>query len=119
VLKILFFVYPDHYLYDKILHIQLTEVGIKVRVVNAIEQVVFQIFKDEFLKNTTLSCPCERCQLDIVALALNRLPPRYVVTEQGNIYVKALYAERQLISDVIRELSNAALIVQERPNHVG
>jgi competence protein ComFB len=113
------FIYPDHYLYDKILHIQLTEVGKKVRVVNAIEQVVFQIFKDEFLKNTTLSCPCERCQLDIIALALNRLPPRYVVTEQGNIYVKALYAERQLISDVIRELSTAALIVQKKPNHAG
>jgi competence protein ComFB len=93
------------------------EVGKKVTVVNAIEPVVFQIFTDEFLKNTTLACSCERCQLDIIALALNRLPARYVVTEQGNVYVKALYAERQLTSDVIRELSNAALVVQGKPNH--
>jgi competence protein ComFB len=88
-----------------------------VKVVNALEPVVFQIFKDEFLKNTILACSCERCQLDIIALALNRLPARYVVTDQGNVYVKALYAERQLTSDVIRELSKAALIVQEKPNH--
>jgi competence protein ComFB len=93
------------------------EAGRKVKVVNAIEPVVFQIFKDEFLRNTTLVCLCDRCQLDIIALALNRLPARYVVTDQGNVFVKALYAERQLISDVIRELSKAALVVQANPNH--
>jgi competence protein ComFB len=88
-----------------------------VRIINAMEQVVSQIFKDEFLKNTKPTCSCEHCQLDIIALALNRLPPRYVVTEEGNVYIRALYAERQLTSDVIRELSKAALLVQEKPNH--
>ena len=33
-------------------------------------------------------CFCEACRLDIAALALNRLPPKYIVTEKGRAFTK-------------------------------
>lgn len=84
---------------------------------NALEPIIFQIFKNDFLNRNKLVCFCERCQFDIIALALNSLPSRYVVTEEGSIYVKALFFDQQLSSDVVRELSKAANLVKEKPNH--
>lgn len=84
---------------------------------NALEPIVFQIFKHEFINKNKLTCTCERCQSDIIALALNRLPTRYVATEAGNVYVKALFTNNQLSSDIVRELSHASAIVKDSPNH--
>lgn len=88
-----------------------------MKIVNALEPIVFQIFKDDFLNKNKLACTCERCQFDIVALALNSLPSRYVATEEGNVYIKALFSNQQLSSDIVRELSKAATLVQKKPNH--
>ena len=40
-------------------------------------------------------CSCEQCRLDILALALNQLPPRYVVTDLGDTYSRADMLETQ------------------------
>jgi len=64
-----------------------------------------------------LTCTCEQCQNDIMALTLNRLPSRYVSTELGSAYVKAQYLNSQLQSDVIRELTLAVDKVGQQPKH--
>ena len=62
-------------------------------------------------------CKCEKCKLDIMALALNRLPSKYVVTHKGHIYTKLAELELQFKADVIRELAKAIEIVKSNPQH--
>jgi competence protein ComFB len=84
--------------------------------VNAIEVVVQDLFK-EFEKDYALKCDCEKCKLDILAITLNNIPPRYVASDAGPIYVKSLYFTKQLQLDVYSELTKATLIVEQSPRH--
>lgn len=63
-------------------------------------------------------CKCERCRLDIAALALNNLPPRYVVTDIGRAHTKLESVKTQFKIDVIKELTKAIAKVKKRPRHV-
>lgn len=85
--------------------------------VNVTEVLVQSIFTDEFLRGYTMPCGCSQCKDDILAIALNRLPSRYVSTDRGETYVKAQFFNQQLHSDVVRELTLAAEMVASRPNH--
>ncbi|NLY53653.1 MAG: late competence development ComFB family protein, partial [Firmicutes bacterium] len=63
------------------------------------------------------ACFCERCLLDITALALNRLPPRYVVCDQGEAYVRTGFLDQQFEVDVLYAILEAIRVVQENPRH--
>lgn len=62
-------------------------------------------------------CKCPKCKLDIVALALNQLPSKYVVTETGRMYTKLKEQEIQFRADIIRELTKAITTVSSKPRH--
>lgn len=62
-------------------------------------------------------CKCEKCRLDIIALALNDLPPKYVVTEKGELYSKVNELQHQFSIDVQTAIIKAALIVGKNPKH--
>ena len=62
-------------------------------------------------------CKCEKCQLDIAALALNDLPPKYVITEKGELYSKINSLRQQFEVDVIMAIAKAAIIVKRMPRH--
>jgi competence protein ComFB len=62
-------------------------------------------------------CACEQCVLDVMALVLNRLPARYIVTDKGRIMTKIKEAEVQFQADILREIVRALQIVTERPRH--
>ncbi len=62
-------------------------------------------------------CLCEQCRNDIVALALNRLPPQYVVTRAGGAIRKAETMRIQHLTDVRTALIQAAQMVKESPRH--
>lgn len=51
---------------------------------NFMEEVVFLVMKD-IVKDINV-CACEKCSLDIAAIALNDLPPKYIVSEKGELY---------------------------------
>lgn len=53
-----------------------------VQIKNYMEDVVFGQMK-EVLADINM-CTCEKCLLDVAAIALNDLPPKYVVTEREN-----------------------------------
>ena len=57
----------------------------------------------------------ERCKLDIMALVLNRLPARYIVTDKGRIMTKIKETEVQFQADILRELVKAIRIVTKNP----
>lgn len=62
-------------------------------------------------------CTCERCQLDVVALALNQVQPKYVVTDKGELYGRANLMTNQSDTDIIKEVTRAIDIVRESPRH--
>lgn len=62
-------------------------------------------------------CKCERCVLDIKALALNSLQPKYIVTEIGEIYRRFDEVSNQLQIDVMEAIVNAIEHVKNNPRH--
>ena len=80
-------------------------------------EIVVQLALNNYLLNNQLSCSCERCQADIMALALNRLPARYYVSLRGEIMTQfesqALPDQARIMSEVVR----AAQQVAATPSH--
>lgn len=62
-------------------------------------------------------CDCKRCLEDVKALALNHLPPKYVVIDQGDRVPKLTFYEGKYNSDVTAQLLKACSKVSERPHH--
>ena len=63
------------------------------------------------------SCTCDECLLDIKAIALNSLPPKYVVTKKGQLYTKLSALQQQFDVDIIAAVTKAAIIVSRNPRH--
>ncbi len=62
-------------------------------------------------------CTCEECRLDIMAIALNNLKPKYVVTKRGQLYTKVHMLESQYAIDIISAVTRAAETVRLSPRH--
>lgn len=72
---------------------------------------------DEVIKRQKGLCRCEHCRYDVVALALNFLPPRYIVSSQGEAFTKVSELEQQFNIDILSAIANAAIIVGKKPRH--
>lgn len=90
--------------------------GNDVPIYNVTERLAREMLGEHEVK-ATLSCGCHQCQDDVLAMALNQLPARYVSTDQGGVFVKANYLNPQLQSDILGELIRAGLQVSEHPHH--
>ena len=84
---------------------------------NIMEHVVDEVIEDLLKVPTLQVCRCDRCYIDIKALALNRLPPKYVVTERGEIFAKLGTFRNQVRVDVLKAVIEAIEIVRQRPSH--
>lgn len=62
-------------------------------------------------------CKCDKCRMDIMSYALNRLPPKYVATYEGQVYSKLDTLSVQYETDLMCALYQAARIVTENPHH--
>ncbi len=89
----------------------------RIRPYNMMENVVKDALEDIMKQNQTF-CTCEECQTDIMAIALNQLPPKYVGTEKGELYSKLNTLSNQFLSDAYREITKAIEVVKQKPNHV-
>ncbi|NLX62930.1 MAG: late competence development ComFB family protein [Tissierellia bacterium] len=72
---------------------------------------------NRILKDREGICQCEKCRLDIAAIALNKLKPKYVVTEKGKVYAKTAVLDYQNEANLIVEITKAIKIVGENPRH--
>lgn len=82
---------------------------------NYMEEIVFNQMK-EVLTDINM-CTCDKCLLDIAAIALNSLPPKYIVTEKGELYSKINTLGQQFEVDVVSAITKAAVLVKRRPRH--
>ncbi|HAA43831.1 MAG TPA: competence protein ComFB [Ruminiclostridium sp.] len=77
---------------------------------NYMEDVVILVIKD-IIKDMEV-CTCEKCSLDIAAIALNTLPPKYIVSEKGELYSRIDALRQQFEVDVMTAVTKAASIVK-------
>jgi competence protein ComFB len=82
---------------------------------NHMEEIVFNQIKDVLADIN--SCTCEKCVMDIAAIALNDLPPKYIVSEKGELYSKINALKQQFEVDVIAAITKAAVLVKRNPRH--
>lgn len=87
-----------------------------MKLYNHMEKAVLNIL-DRILESQDNLCRCEKCRLDIAAIALNNLPSKYVVTNKGELYTKVQEMEIQFEADIIREITKAIEIVSKNPRH--
>lgn len=86
-----------------------------MRLKNYMEEVVFNMM--EAVLKQVKHCPCKKCMADIAALALNDLPPRYIVSEDKEVYLKVKQLEQQFEVDATTAIIKAAVIVNKNPRH--
>lgn len=82
---------------------------------NYMEDIVYSQIK-EVLSDINM-CACDKCVMDVAAIALNDLPPKYIVTEKGELYTKLNTLGQQFEVDVISAITKAAVLVKRRPRH--
>jgi len=81
-------------------------------------EIEVSLLLEEILKRYDNICKCEKCKLDIKALALNALSTKYIVSEQGEVYTKALNeVNKQEQINVVMAITKAIDIVSSNPKH--
>jgi hypothetical protein len=80
--------------------------------INVMERLVIEKLDSALSKFN--SCKCDRCRQDIAAIALNKLPPKYVIIDKDEIdeYIKNSSSE-QVTSSIIQ----AIFTVRAHPRH--
>lgn len=63
------------------------------------------------------ACSCSKCVYDILAIALNSLPTKYVTTDVGKQFIQLNSYKKQFETDVVAALIKACQIVKESPRH--
>lgn len=87
-----------------------------MKMLNYMEEIV-QDELEMLLSERTDVCKCQKCQLDMMVYALNRLPPKYIITDKGWLYTKLKEQEIQFKTDVVKELTKAIDFVKKNPQH--
>lgn len=83
---------------------------------NIMEDLVFE--KLEEIMTKLASCQCENCRMDSAAYALNHLPPKYVVSDRGELISRTQYMDKgQYEMDVTMAVINGVSKVMEHPRH--
>lgn len=80
-------------------------------------EIIVEDLMNGVLNNMPGICTCEKCRMDIKALALNKLKVRYVVSTKGELYKKIEGLSEQVKVDAIEAITEAALLVSKNPKH--
>ncbi len=80
----------------------------------AVLQLLDSVLTNYQEKNKPI-CTCERCRQDIMAIALNNLPPRYVVTDTGKIITSVSFEQFGGKAQITAQILRAIEIVQSNP----
>ncbi len=85
--------------------------------VNKVEEAVKAAVDQLFAEGKNPGCTCEHCKLDVVALALNSLPSKYVVTTIGDAVINVALDSSQWRANITMAVCKAIEIVRKKPRH--
>lgn len=87
------------------------------------EYIIFNVMQalvedkaDKYIRMFGL-CNCSRCRIDVVALALSNLPPKYVVAKPHELIPRLSIYEQKFSAAVVTQVMSACRKVLERPHH--
>ena len=87
------------------------------RVVNIMEEILTpELILDVLKSNDT--CTCSRCQADVKALMLTRLPPKYIVADNTAVPMLLTYYHNKFRVAVLSQSIRACMDVKEHPRHI-
>ena len=96
---------------------QKQEDGPSYRVVNIMEEILTpELILDELKSNDT--CTCSRCQADVKALMLTRLPPKYIVADNTTVPMLLTFYRNKFRVAVLSQSMRACMEVKEHPRHI-
>ena len=75
-----------------------------------------ELILDALKSNDT--CTCSRCQADVKALMLTRLPPKYIVADNTSVPMLLTYYNNKFRVAIISQSIRACMDVKERPRHI-
>jgi len=82
---------------------------------NYTEEAV-QLYINRWYKDTDI-CQCDYCRLDVMAIMLNNLQPKYVVTDKGALYAQMEDFDPQNKIDFMTVMTQAVKTVRDGPRH--
>ena len=82
---------------------------------NYTEEAVKQ-FIEKWYKEADV-CQCDSCRLDVMAIMLNQLPPKYVVTDKGELFAQMIDFDPQNRIDYMTIMTQAANTVKSNQRH--
>lgn len=84
--------------------------------VNVMEQILKRMNLKQYLKQYDV-CMCSRCQADVMALILTRLPAKYVVVDESSTAPIIGFYESKFKVRILTEIIKACMDVKENPRH--
>ena len=96
---------------------QKQEDGPSYQVVNIMEEILTpELILDALKSNDT--CTCSRCQADVKALMLTRLPPKYIVADNTTVPMLLTFYRNKFRVAVLSQSMRACMEVKEHPRHI-
>ncbi len=87
----------------------------KIPIINIMEEIVD--LKVDKLVDIKDMCKCQHCRADAKALALNKLPPRYVASVSGGVFSQMQATTTQMQAELMVAVVEAVEMVAKRPSH--
>lgn len=84
---------------------------------NIMELVVKNQVEDMMERSN--QCHCDKCKMDVMALVLNKIPPKYVATNKGALITRVQSYSRQGTADLTAAITAAMETVRNFPLHEG
>jgi competence protein ComFB len=73
---------------------------------------------DKVLSQYEDVCKCEKCKLDIKAYSLNLIKPKYLVSDQGEIYTRVINEiDKQEVINIVEYIMKGIDVVSKNPKH--
>jgi len=82
---------------------------------NFTEEAV-KIYLDKWFNDADV-CHCDDCRLDVMAIMVNTLPQKYVVTDKGALFAQLSDFDPQNRTDFMTVMIQAVQTVSKGPRH--
>lgn len=88
-----------------------------MQVINVVEKFVWDKVEEILSNQPDNICKCEKCQVDMVTYALNRLKPNYVSSDKGEVYIRIKAMDANFSATLVVAVTEAIDKVSKNPQH--
>ncbi|MEG1448765.1 MAG: late competence development ComFB family protein [Oscillospiraceae bacterium] len=82
---------------------------------NIIEEIIEEKY-NEIIGSFDV-CNCSICKGDVISYALNKFPPKYVVSDEGYLYSKVVLDNNEFNLEIAKAVTQGIKIVSKNPRH--